>query len=521
MRVNNKIKRTIISKKKAYSVICLFLSFTFFLTSCSLFGTSITDLVGELETTAPEETKQKDTTFRLPYSLSDTLDIYGVESRVNNDLVSLCYDGLIKVNSSWDAECNLAESFEKKESTVVFKISDKAVFSDGTAVTAADCAYSFGLAQAGKRYSRFFDSILSFRATGEKTFSVTFSHQAQQYVNLCAIPIVKSGTGSMLGNAIGAGKYKAEKNAESITLTVNAYREEMKDAKLRKIEAVSYATPGDMMSDFNYGGTDALYANLSDGSSKYRGGSELSAFTTNSEIILVVNPNRPFFSSYKNVCNGLTVGIDRDRLYSEALRGCAVMTWTPFNPSWSRTAEANLSDSNYDKAAAEQYFYAARLYKDENWQYEYYGAKINLRIVVDSDNRNHTALAQALSEQLSEMGFATTVRQLASESYSEAVKNKNYDVLITEVNIGYDMDIRRVFDEIGYDAGQTAFSATLEAFANGTADIKTVLELFSEAMPFIPICYTRSALALNLSVKGDVEPSENFIFSKIETWFKN
>ena len=508
MRVNNKIKRTIISKKKAYSVICLFLSFTFFLTSCSLFGTSITDLVGELETTAPEETKQKDTTFRLPYSLSDTLDIYGVESRVNNDLVSLCYDGLIKVNSSWDAECNLAESFEKKESTVVFKISDKAVFSDGTAVTAADCAYSFGLAQAGKRYSRFFDSILSFRATGEKTFSVTFSHQAQQYINLCAVPIVKSGTGSLLGNAIGAGKYKAEKNAESITLTVNAYREEMKDAKLRKIEAVSYATPGDMMSDFNYGGTDALYA-------------DLSAFTTNSEIILVVNPNRPFFSSYKNVCNGLTVGIDRDRLYSKALRGCAVMTWTPFNPSWSRTAEANLSDSNYDKAAAEQYFYAARLYKDENWQYEYYGAKINLRIVVDSDNRNHTALAQALSEQLSEMGFATTVRQLASESYSEAVKNKNYDVLITEVNIGYDMDIRRVFDEIGYDAGQTAFSATLESFANGTADIKTVLELFSEAMPFIPICYTRSALALNLSVKGEVEPSENFIFSKIETWSKN
>ena len=108
MRVNNNIKKTVISKKKAYSVICLFLSLTIFLTSCSLFGTSITDLVGELETTAPEETEQKDTTFRLPYSLSDTLDIYGVESRVNNDLASLCYDGLIKVNSSWDAECNLA-----------------------------------------------------------------------------------------------------------------------------------------------------------------------------------------------------------------------------------------------------------------------------------------------------------------------------------------------------------------------------------------------------------------------------
>ena len=42
----------------------------------------------------------------------------------------------------------------------------------------------------------------------------------------------------------------------------------MKDAKLQKIEAVGYTTPGDMMSDFNYGGTDALYADHSDGSSK-------------------------------------------------------------------------------------------------------------------------------------------------------------------------------------------------------------------------------------------------------------
>ena len=51
------------------------------------------------------------------------------------------------------------------------------------------------------------------------------------------MPIVKSGTGSLLGTAIGAGKYKAEKTDENIILTVNAYREEMKDAKLQKIEA--------------------------------------------------------------------------------------------------------------------------------------------------------------------------------------------------------------------------------------------------------------------------------------------
>lgn len=521
MKVRTDKKKKIMHRtKKVYSAICLFLLLTFFLSACSFFGTSIPDLAGELTTTVPEGVKTEDTTFRLPYSLTDTLDIYEVESRVNSDLMSLCYSGLVRVNSSWDAECELAESYEQKGKSVTFTISDDAVFSDGTAVTAADCAYSYGLAQTGKRYSRFFENIASFSPSGEKTFTVTFTHAAGQYVNLCTVPIVKSGTGSMLGSAVGAGKYKAERTSEGIILTANTFRGEMKEAKIVTIETVGYDSPGDMMSDFNYGGTDALYANLSEGSSKYRGGSELSAFTTNSAIILAVNPNRPFFSSYRNVCKGLTVGIDRERLYDEALRGCAVMTWTPFNPSWSRTKEANLNESNYDAEAAAEYFFNARLYKDENWKYEYYGEKVNLRIVADNNNRNHTQLAQALAAQLEELGFSTTVRSLSDSDYRSAIANKNYDLLITEVNIGYEMDIRSVFDVIGYDAGETAFSATLEAFSNGTADLKTLLERFSETMPFIPICYMRSALALNLNVKGEVDPSENFIFAKIETWEK-
>ena len=104
MKVRTDKKKKIIHRtKKVYSAICLFLLLTFFLSACSFFGTSIPDLAGELTTTAPEGVKTEDTTFRLPYSLTDTLDIYEVESRVNSDLMSLCYSGLVRVNSSWDA----------------------------------------------------------------------------------------------------------------------------------------------------------------------------------------------------------------------------------------------------------------------------------------------------------------------------------------------------------------------------------------------------------------------------------
>lgn len=158
---------------------------TFFLSACSFFGTSIPDLAGELTTTAPEGVQTEDTTFRLPYSLTDTLDIYEVESRVNSDLMSLCYSGLVRVNSSWDAEGELAESYEQKGKSVTFTISDDAVFSDGTAVTAADCAYSYGLAQTGKRYSRFFENIASFSPSGEKRLR-SRSHTRQDSMSTSA-----------------------------------------------------------------------------------------------------------------------------------------------------------------------------------------------------------------------------------------------------------------------------------------------------------------------------------------------
>ncbi len=211
MKVNKSVtKNNLISKKKAYSVICLFLSLSVFLSACSFFGKSVSDLVGEIKTTEPDSSEQADTSFRIPYSLADTLSIYDAECRVNSDLISLCYPGLIKVNSSWDAECVLAESFERQGNKVTFTISDKAVFSDGTNVTASDCEYSFGMAEAGERYSDFFNSVISYGAEENGTFSVTFAYSGTQYTNLCFIPIVKIGTGSETGVAVGAGKYKAE-----------------------------------------------------------------------------------------------------------------------------------------------------------------------------------------------------------------------------------------------------------------------------------------------------------------------
>lgn len=521
MKDRTKKRRIKYFGKKAYGVICLFLVISLIFTSCASFKNFIPGLVEDIgEGSGEAEKPHKNAgVFKLPISSLDSLDPYNVKSRINSDLLSLCYSGLVTLDAHWNAKNELA-TFEHKGNSFIFKISDDAYFSDGSKVTADDCIYSYGLAKKGSSYKEYFEDIVSYTKTDSKTFKVTFNKAGTQYANLCTVPIIKKGSDKASEYPIGAGKYSITKPKKDIVLVANTFNPHMKNATLKTIQTVSYDNSGHMISDFNYGGTDAIYADLSGGVSRYRGSIELNGFTSNSLVLAVVNKNRSFFSSYQNVCKGITLGIDRQKLYSDVLRGCAVMTWSPYNPSWSVVEQTELKENIFDPKAAEDYFYKARFYKNEEWKYEYYGDPVNLKIVVSSDQRIKIELAEAVADQLIEYGFSAKVVPLSWEDYKLAVENKSYDILIAEVYMGAEMDLNDIFDAIGYVPGDTALAVAIDNFADGKSDLRSVLEEFGEEMPFVPLYYSRSALAINLNVDGVVSPSENFLFSNIENWTK-
>ena len=77
----------------------------------------------------------------------ETLDPYTSANRSNRAIMALCYDTLIALDSSFSPYSLISEWTIDGEK-VTFVLSDDAVFSDGSRITATDCIYSFDRAAA-------------------------------------------------------------------------------------------------------------------------------------------------------------------------------------------------------------------------------------------------------------------------------------------------------------------------------------------------------------------------------------
>ena len=502
-------------KNKAYGFICLILTL-FLLSACT----------PQEPSTTQQQQSATETSITIPISAKDGLDIYSVTSNANNTALSLCYNGLFYLDRNYTIKPDLAESYSINGNTVSILISDAAIFSDGTSVTAEDCKFSFDQAKKSSVYQQNFSYIVSYTAKSSTEFEVVLSSQNPRNINLLCIPITKKGTEYNKQNntfAVGAGKYYLKQapsttsNEDLICMYPNNYRNDMAGCKIKQIILKQYENTSNILYGINYGDLDAMMADLSDGSESYRGNIELQSFSNNALTFAVVNRNKKWSTNYLEVCKGLHYGIDRQNLYANVIKGCGKSCWSPLNPDWTEVINANLNDDIYDQQAAKTHFYNGRLYMSAENKLQWYGEDITLNIVVNRENSLRVKVANEIADQLQNYGFGTVVTQLPWEDYQKAIQDGSYDIYIAEVRIPLNMDLTGLLTAIGAPIGESLQTA-LTNFASGTADVLTLLEAFGQELPIIPLYYNNSALAINRQIDGTFTPSSTNPFNGIETW---
>ena len=118
------------------------------LTGCSTLPKSMT---GGGQTSVPPQASEVSSgpfRFSLRYSDSDVLNPYTAATGVNFGLSGLLYEGLTAMDDHMEAQLSLAASVQAEDPLhPVAVLREDALFSDGTAVTAADVAASFALAK--------------------------------------------------------------------------------------------------------------------------------------------------------------------------------------------------------------------------------------------------------------------------------------------------------------------------------------------------------------------------------------
>lgn len=483
------------------------------------------DLGGLLEPVEPTEkpTAPSGTEpgFTLSYRTDDSLDPHFCTGRTNSELAALMYDKLLVIGSDYTPSGGLCSGWETDGQTVTLTLRDDIFFSDGSRFTSADCDYSFKRAKSSPGiYSSRFSRIISWNAVSDFVFSVTFSTENEYNVNLLDIPVIKNGTGSA---PIGTGRFiRAEKDGEQV-LVQNYLNPASADGDfpINTIKLQGADSAEDQIYDINYGVIHLLYSDLSNGSSSMRGNIELVRYTDNSLIFAVLNTDREYFAD-PNAALGILYCINRQTIVHDTLSNTAEAVWYPFCPAWNQTRQADLNRDIYSSVLAHESFTAAGLTLKglkRTWK----GADLELTLLVNSESRDKMKVAENIADDLRNMGFSATVKALKQKDFDTAVANGDYDIYFSKEAIPANMDFSGLMS--GDPKGQIRYTEELKAalseFLSGKTDMRSFLGVFRQQLPFIPICYTRSALAVNRLASGNFTPGPSELYTGIEKWTFN
>jgi peptide/nickel transport system substrate-binding protein len=419
-------------------------------------------------------------TFAIPYSKEDTLNPYTAATEVNLNLAGLLYDSLTVIDGKFSPQLSLAASVTPTDVThLTVTLREGAVFSDGTAVTAADVKASFDAARASENYKELTKNMLSV-AVDRKTGALTFT-LAKGDPNAAAclsFPVIKAATLTSEAGAapVGGGVYVYTADDDGATLTANPNRAQK--PRYTTVHLRHLPNSDTMYYGLASGNITYYYNDLNSGEPPRVSGASAKV-NMNAMLYLGVNGANASLSQ-PTVRRALSLLIDRAGIASLACAGWALPATLPFHPVWSGVGQTQPLFGEQDLAGALELLDTAGEKKQK------------LELIYSTDNGTRGVPADMVRSQLENAGLQVTVTPLGYEEYLARLKNGQYDLYIGEVRLAANMDLDPLLaaGEARYGiATDGAAAQAYRRYRDGTGTLQEFVTAFGEDMPYIPLCW--------------------------------
>lgn len=470
----------------------------------------------EDQTTAPASNARA--SFILPRIESDALNPYTAKSQINRNFTTLLYDGLYTLDENFTPTSVIAEKADIDSLTVKVYLNDKVRFSNTASLTASDVVYSFNQAKECERYAPLLDNISSAEASERYCVKFTLESPDAYVLNALTFPVIEYGSAEKdVPN--GSGRYYLAKDK----LTYNKEHVLGKKPKIKNIGLCSLSEKTNFVDSLQIGNISFIFRDLSDCKIQ-RAVARSIPVTLNNLVYIGINSETAPLNN-KAFRQAVNMAIDKDSIVSQDFQGYAVRTESPFNPEWSET---RLKDSAFNQADAAQlledngFTYKSetdRFRSDEN------GRTLKLRILVNEDNDFKSEAAKSIAKNLSQIGIDSEVTSLTFKKYKEWVKEEKFDLYIGEVRLCENMSLKPFFSKGGKaNHGIDIKSGIVKSYDEMLENKKSVPVFekeFSEAVPFIPLCYRKGIVMTSNTLSDNVKSVTVDLFSNIAEWKMN
>lgn len=452
----------------------------------------------------------------VPYTAADSLNPFFMTSVMNSSLISLLFESLYYLDSGYEIQKELAESETVSAGSVKVNIAPGVVFSDGTPLTADDVVYSFGLALKSALFAEQLSGIESCTAASDLTVMFKLSRADVNVLNALTFPIVKNGSANTAAALpTGSGTYKFYMDSIRLSLICNMKsRDEIPSIGTIRLTQVPENSTLETLVDT--GELDFCYSDLSSGSAKITY-SPVRYIYLNNFVFLGVN-SASVNLKLPDLRRAVAYAIDRQDIVESGFQGFARSATVPFNTSWTEVSKA--------KAASSISFYADTVKAGE--LFEKYGAgteenMIYMTLICPDSNSFLRNAAGVVAKQLGQYSVTVTVELLNADDYIAALEAGNYDLYMGEIKIPRTMDLSAFFTaegaaSYGIDLAGTRSAEVYFKYRSGDLSLNDFLTVFTEELPFIPLCFRNGRMCCTTDIENTVGTSEGRLFGDIALW---
>ena len=467
----------------------------------------------DVEEPVEEEHTALPAAFSLPYFPDQTLNPYTCADGAQQDLGTLLYEGLYRLDETFTAQPQLcaSASYDAAALTWTFQLQPAAAFSDGSPLTAADVVTSWNLAKASPRYAARFSTILSF-AGADGGITVRLNRANALLPNLLDIPVIKASTASSL-TPLGTGPYALSQDESGPCLLSSPAWWNGATPPAQRIALAPVKDADILLYQFSSHEIQLITSDLT-GQSPVSVAGNVMFRDADTAVLQYVgfNTQTPLLQSAA-VRQTLSLGINRGKAVSALLSGhakAAQFPISPVSPLYPKELEQEFSHERFTRALIQTGLSG--------------GQNQILTMLVNEENSFKVALARSVAASLSAGDLTVQVKTLPWEAFQAALRAGDYDLYYGETRLTADWDLRRLaafggsLNYRGYsNPGLELQMATFAASGTASAALG-LMKAFQEQMPFIPVCFKTASVLVQKDVVDGLNPTAANPFYGLEDW---
>ena len=443
----------------------------------------------------------------LAYFEDQTLNPFDCVDYVNRSFVDLLYQGLFTVDAAYTVKPMLCKSYTISSDmrSYTFYL-EKATFSDGSALTAADVVASLQYAAQSAFYSGRFSYLKSVSATEDGAVQVQLSTPYENFPLLLDVPIVKASQVSA-PRPIGTGPFFFEtfEGQTWLRRCPNWWCEATLPISTDYIALQSAGSPSQMRDSFELSDLSMVVADS--GNIHYAdfhiSSEELWSYESGIFLYLACNEESEVFSNTA-VRQALTSAINRTGLCNQFYRGYATATVLPISPNSPLYQSGMASKVTYDPSKLTNALNAAGLQETP------------VVLLVNSGDVIRVRVARSIVNALRECGLKITTSELQNEEYRTALQKGEFDLHLGQTKLSANGDLSAFFAPKGALShgglsDPAKYSLCTDALANAGNYFTLYQQILADGQ-LCPLLIRSYAVYSKRGVMSSLMPSRDHVF---------